>query len=103
LRRPRWCDTLIFVYPTWWYGLPAMIKGWLDRVLVPGLAFLMPDGQNDDIRPGPDPHHAARRLHDLRGEFLADADGRRAGQADAPAGLRLICAKRCGRSSPRIT
>jgi hypothetical protein len=29
-----------------------MIKGWLDRVLVPGVAFLMPDGQNDDIRPG---------------------------------------------------
>ncbi len=33
------CDTLIFIYPTWWYGLPAMIKGWLDRVLVPGVAF----------------------------------------------------------------
>jgi NAD(P)H dehydrogenase (quinone) len=32
----EWCDTLIFVYPTWWYGLPAMLKGWLDRVLVPG-------------------------------------------------------------------
>ena len=38
----RWCDTLIFVYPTWWYGLPAMLKGWLDRVLVPGVAFAMP-------------------------------------------------------------
>ena len=24
----QWCDMLIFVYPTWWYGLPAMIKGW---------------------------------------------------------------------------
>ncbi|WP_054783059.1 NAD(P)H-dependent oxidoreductase [Pseudovibrio denitrificans] len=33
------CDTLIFIYPTWWYGLPAMIKGWLDRVFVPGVAF----------------------------------------------------------------
>ncbi len=39
----RWCDTLIFVYPTWWYGLPAVLKGWLDRVLVPGLAFVMPE------------------------------------------------------------
>ena len=47
----RWCDTLIFVYPTWWYGLPAMLKGWLDRVLVPGCAFLMPDAENTDIRP----------------------------------------------------
>lgn len=48
----RWCDTLIFVYPTWWYGLPAMLKGWLDRVLLPDVAFRMPDGVNKTIRPG---------------------------------------------------
>lgn len=48
----RWCDTLIFVYPTWWYGLPAMLKGWLDRVLLPDVAFHMPDAQNRNIRPG---------------------------------------------------
>lgn len=48
----RWCDTLIFVYPTWWYGLPAMLKGWLDRVMLPGVAFLMPDATNTNIRPG---------------------------------------------------
>ena len=48
----RWCDTLIFIYPTWWYGLPAMLKGWLDRVLLPDVAFLMPDEQNKTIRPG---------------------------------------------------
>jgi NAD(P)H dehydrogenase (quinone) len=48
----RWCDTLIFVYPTWWYGLPAMLKGWLDRVMLPGVAFLMPDGPNKTIRSG---------------------------------------------------
>jgi len=48
----KWCDSLIFVYPTWWYGLPAMLKGWLDRVLVPGVAFLMPDNENKNIKPG---------------------------------------------------
>jgi NAD(P)H dehydrogenase (quinone) len=48
----RWCDALIFIYPTWWYGLPAMMKGWLDRVLLPDVAFLMPDGQHRTIRPG---------------------------------------------------
>jgi NAD(P)H dehydrogenase (quinone) len=48
----RWADTLIFVYPTWWYGLPAMLKGWLDRVLLPDVAFLMPDATNTNIRPG---------------------------------------------------
>jgi len=47
-----WCDTLIFVYPTWWYGLPAMLKGWLDRIFVPGLAFLMPQADGQTIRPG---------------------------------------------------
>lgn len=38
----KWCDTLIFVYPTWWFGLPAMLKGWLDRVLVPHATFSLP-------------------------------------------------------------
>ena len=39
----RWAEALVFVYPTWWYGLPAMLKGWLDRTLLPHVAFLMPD------------------------------------------------------------
>ena len=33
-----WCDTLIFVYPTWWFNVPAMLKGWVDRTFVPGAA-----------------------------------------------------------------
>ena len=53
-----WCDTLIFIYPTWWYGLPAILKGWLDRALLPEVAFLMPDGANKTIRPGL--HHINR-------------------------------------------
>jgi len=48
----RWCDTLIFVYPTWWYGLPAVLKGWLDRVLLPDVAFMMPCADNATIQPG---------------------------------------------------
>ncbi len=35
----RWADALIMVYPTWWSGLPAIMKGWLDRTMVPGVAF----------------------------------------------------------------
>jgi len=38
----KWAEALIFVYPTWWYGLPAILKGWLDRVWVPCVAFTMP-------------------------------------------------------------
>jgi NAD(P)H dehydrogenase (quinone) len=38
-------EAIVFVYPTWWYGLPAMLKGWLDRVWTPGVAFsINPDG-----------------------------------------------------------
>lgn len=35
----RAADELVFVYPTWWSGLPAILKGWLERVLVAGVAF----------------------------------------------------------------
>lgn len=35
----RSTDALVFVYPTWWSGMPAMMKGWLEKVLVPGVAF----------------------------------------------------------------
>ena len=48
--RLRWADALIFVYPTWWFGLPAMLKGWLERVFVPGFAFQMP-GTDHGARP----------------------------------------------------
>ena len=48
----KWCDTLIFVYPTWWYGMPAMLKGWLDRVMVPEVAFKMPTDTRKGIQPG---------------------------------------------------
>jgi NAD(P)H dehydrogenase (quinone) len=38
----RWCEALVFVYPTWWYGPPAMLKGWLDKVWIPHATFEMP-------------------------------------------------------------
>ncbi len=40
----RWCDTLVLVHPTWWSGQPAMLKGWIDRVFVNGVAWTLPDG-----------------------------------------------------------
>ncbi len=44
----REAEMLVFVYPTWWSGLPAQLKGWLERVMLPGVAFTM---ENDRIRP----------------------------------------------------
>jgi len=40
----RWAEALLFVYPTWWYGPPAILKGWLDRVWLPHATFSMPQG-----------------------------------------------------------
>ena len=38
------------MHPTWWYGPPAMLKGWMERVLVPDVAFTNP--AEGPIRPG---------------------------------------------------
>ncbi|NQD79160.1 NAD(P)H-dependent oxidoreductase [Phytopseudomonas seleniipraecipitans] len=38
-RQIHWAEHLVFVYPVWWGGLPALLKGFLDRVLLPGFAF----------------------------------------------------------------
>jgi len=32
-------EAIVAVYPSWWYGLPAMLKGYFDRVWAPGIAF----------------------------------------------------------------
>ncbi len=34
-----WAQHIVFVYPTWWGTMPALLKGFLDRVLTPGFAF----------------------------------------------------------------
>jgi NAD(P)H dehydrogenase (quinone) len=37
-------EVLVLVFPTWWFSLPAMLKGWFDRVWAPGIAYdLAPD------------------------------------------------------------
>ncbi|MFB6438606.1 NAD(P)H-dependent oxidoreductase [Streptomyces sp. NPDC056411] len=38
-----WADTLIVQFPLWWYGMPAILKGWFDRVFVKGFAFGLTD------------------------------------------------------------
>ncbi|MEJ6784494.1 NAD(P)H-dependent oxidoreductase [Aminobacter sp. Piv2-1] len=46
----KWAEEIVFIYPTWWYGLPAMLKGWLDRVWATDVAFELPKGKGA-IRP----------------------------------------------------
>lgn len=40
----KWAEAILFVYPTWWYGLPAMLKGWFDRVWARDVAFALGEG-----------------------------------------------------------
>lgn len=45
------CDLLVLVYPVWWGGFPAMLKGFIDRVLVSGLAYSFQGRPKDAVFP----------------------------------------------------
>ncbi len=39
IQKLEWCDLMIWQFPLWWFGLPAALKGWVDRVLVMGRTY----------------------------------------------------------------
>ncbi|MCV9935604.1 NAD(P)H-dependent oxidoreductase [Boseaceae bacterium BT-24-1] len=45
-----WADTLILQFPLWWYTMPAILKGWVDRVYAYGFAYGV--GEHSDKRWG---------------------------------------------------
>lgn len=51
VERLRKADALVLVFPTWWFGMPAILKGWFDRVWAPGVAFHLPPG-GGPLQPG---------------------------------------------------
>jgi NAD(P)H dehydrogenase (quinone) len=46
-----WAEGLVVIYPTWFYGPPAMLKGWLERVWLPGVSFEVAAGRYGRPRP----------------------------------------------------
>ncbi|MDX1957894.1 MAG: NAD(P)H-dependent oxidoreductase [Leptospiraceae bacterium] len=44
-------DHIIFVYPVWWGGFPAILKGFIERVLVSGFAYSFKEGKETNIFP----------------------------------------------------
>lgn len=46
-----WCDVMLLVYPVWWGGFPAMLKGFVDRVFVSGLAYSFAGQPKDAVFP----------------------------------------------------
>lgn len=45
VERLRAADALVMVFPVWNFGYPAILKGFLDRVFLPGVSFKLEDGK----------------------------------------------------------
>ena len=88
-----WAEALVLVYPTWWSGMPAMLKGWIDRVWVAGVAWELPDGANvlrpllTDVRRivVVTTHGSSKLMNCLEGE---------SGKRTALRSIRVMCSKR---------
>lgn len=39
MEKLAWCEYLVFQFPLWWFSLPAILKGWVDRVFAMGFAY----------------------------------------------------------------
>lgn len=50
VKRLRAAEALVLCFPTWWYGMPAILKGYFDRVWANTVAFELPEG-GGAIRP----------------------------------------------------
>ncbi len=35
----QWAEHIVWIYPTWWASLPALLKGFIERLFLPGFAF----------------------------------------------------------------
>jgi len=41
----KWADMIIFQFPVWWTSPPAILKGWFDRVFLPGVVHNIAEGK----------------------------------------------------------
>lgn len=58
----RDADTLVLQFPLWWYGMPAILKGWFDRVFTAGFAFWLKDPATGRVRKYGDGGLVGRRV-----------------------------------------
>lgn len=42
----KWADAIVFQFPLWWFGVPAILKGWIERVYAYRFAYGYKDGTN---------------------------------------------------------
>ena len=88
-----WAEALVLIYPTWMSGQPAMLKGWIDRVWVAGVAWEMHEG---DRTPTPKlrdlrrlvvvtTHGSSKLINSLQGE---------SGKRTVTRSIRAMCSRR---------
>lgn len=58
----RDADTVVLQFPLWWYGMPAILKGWFDRVFTAGFAFWLKDPATGRVRKYGDGGLTGRRV-----------------------------------------
>ena len=86
----RWCSP----FPVWNYGYPAILKGFFDRVFLPGVSFRLVDGKVAAVAAQ---HPQGRGRHHLwRQPVSRLADGRSAAKARQPPAARDGQARRAG-------
>ena len=61
-----WAEGLFLVFPTWMYGPPAMLKGWLERVMLPGIAFTVSEQSQGRV---------VGKLHNIRAFTVITTSG----------------------------
>ena len=92
-KRVRAADALLFCYPSMAFTVPAMMKGWLERVMVPGVAFVFDDQHR--VRPGMQNIRRIGAITTSPHGPLARLRARDAGKRTTARTLRLSSHKRC--------
>ena len=44
-KKLEWADRMVMIFPTWWMTMPAIMKGFVDKVIFPGVAYEMDNGR----------------------------------------------------------
>ena len=88
------CSAIVFVYPTWWSSMPAILKGWIDRTMLPGVAFSV-DPQTLKLQPELTNVRQLIGISTFGGPRLASLVARDNGSKIVTRSLRAICHRRC--------
>ena len=45
MKKLRWAEHIVMIFPIWWMTMPAMMKGFVDKVIFPGVVYKMEGGE----------------------------------------------------------